>query len=324
MIAIAAGALAYFLGSMIAVPLAIIPVPVFFVFGILALPLRKDQPMETYIAAMIRFWFKPHTRLWDADGQDSMVEFSNPIVDDEPTTKSFDADEAVRRLSFLADVADTQGWSTRGLSGLPLSNNLTDDFITTVDNAPDILDENDSLGQAIDNKLYQSEQQMKQVAIANMQANITSNQPHQPTSSLVQSVFQASPTPQPTQTTAVVDPNPVPTVTTPLPISAQTVQQPVITTSDDTTDDQTSDNAADISNINDNKTLVIEDTATPTESVTTPQVSESTTPQPKLDNEKNARSVTIERDNVNSANEVEQEISRDGDTDNGEVEIDLR
>ena len=39
--------------SRISLPLVIIPLPVILFFGALALPLRKDQPMEVYLAAII-------------------------------------------------------------------------------------------------------------------------------------------------------------------------------------------------------------------------------------------------------------------------------
>ena len=51
-IAAVAVALAWGLGQ-IFVGLAIIPLPVIIFFTVLALPLRKDQPMEIYVAAII-------------------------------------------------------------------------------------------------------------------------------------------------------------------------------------------------------------------------------------------------------------------------------
>ena len=195
MIAIGAGALAYFFATNIAAPLAIIPLPVFFVFLVLALPLRKDQPMETYLAAMIRFWFKPHLRIWESDSESSFIEISEPKVDDTPITKDFDAEEARRRLSFLSDVSDTQGWSTRGLGGTPINNSLTDDFVAATHNAPDILDINDSMSQRIDDKLYITEQHARQTAIANMKSQVTPTSQSTAPLNNAQSVFQsASPT----------------------------------------------------------------------------------------------------------------------------------
>ena len=40
--------------------LAIIPIPIALFFIILALPIKKDQPMETYLAALLSFYIKPH------------------------------------------------------------------------------------------------------------------------------------------------------------------------------------------------------------------------------------------------------------------------
>ena len=67
LIAVASIAIAYGL-SRILLPLAIIPLPVVIFFGTLALPLRKDQPMEVYLAAIISFILKPKKRLWRPDG----------------------------------------------------------------------------------------------------------------------------------------------------------------------------------------------------------------------------------------------------------------
>ena len=39
----------------LAFPLAILPLPFIVLFGALALPLKKDQPMETYLSALVSF-----------------------------------------------------------------------------------------------------------------------------------------------------------------------------------------------------------------------------------------------------------------------------
>ena len=54
---------AYILARIL-LPLGLIPVPIALFFGALALPLRKDQPMEVYLAAVISFMLKPKKRLW--------------------------------------------------------------------------------------------------------------------------------------------------------------------------------------------------------------------------------------------------------------------
>ena len=49
--------------SRIFVGLAVIPLPLILFFGALALPLRKDQPMEVYLAALVSYYLKPRKRL---------------------------------------------------------------------------------------------------------------------------------------------------------------------------------------------------------------------------------------------------------------------
>ena len=72
-----AGFLAWGL-SRLFLPLAVLPLPIIFFFGLLALPLRKDQPMEIYMAAIVSFYLKPRRRLWVPDGIQSMVEITAP------------------------------------------------------------------------------------------------------------------------------------------------------------------------------------------------------------------------------------------------------
>ncbi len=62
LIAAIAGALAAALFQIFPL-LAILPLPVIIFFLILALPLKKDQPMETYLAAIVSFYMKPNKHL---------------------------------------------------------------------------------------------------------------------------------------------------------------------------------------------------------------------------------------------------------------------
>src|SRR5690606_12396454 len=69
------------------VPLAILPLPIVIFFGALALPIKKDQPMETYLAALLSFYLKPRKRLWQADGVQSLIEIVEPKTVEEQRTK---------------------------------------------------------------------------------------------------------------------------------------------------------------------------------------------------------------------------------------------
>ena len=52
LVALGAGFVAFFLGR-ISIPLALIPAPISLFFLVIALPLRKDQPTEVYVAALV-------------------------------------------------------------------------------------------------------------------------------------------------------------------------------------------------------------------------------------------------------------------------------
>src|SRR5450830_833149 len=106
-------ALAWWLAQLF-VLLVIIPLPIILFFGAIALPLRKDQPMEVYMAAMVSFYLKPRKRLWDADGIDSLIEITVPKTVDIQLTKDISRGEAEERLGYLAQIVDSQGWAVRG------------------------------------------------------------------------------------------------------------------------------------------------------------------------------------------------------------------
>ena len=200
MIAAGAGFLAFFLGR-ITIPLAFIPAPICIFFLVIALPLRKDQPTEIYLAALIKYMFKPRVRVWQADGEKPLVEISNPAVDDTPKVKDLAGDEVSRRLSFLANLSDTQGWSTRGVA-MPNNTNLTDEFAADAVNAQDILEDGGVLSSSIEHMLDKSEQQVRQNAINQM--NIAAIQANQGQAKPVPSMLNYS-TQQPSST--VVAPN---------------------------------------------------------------------------------------------------------------------
>lgn len=138
-------------------PLMIIPVPIIVFFGALALPLRKDQPMEVFMAAIVSFYLKPRKRLWDPDGIDSLIEIVAPKTDDIQLIKELSQDETRRRLSYLADVVDSQGWAVRGVNAPVTNNALNDDIIIETEQVDDVMDNNDEIAQSFDYKLNQSD-----------------------------------------------------------------------------------------------------------------------------------------------------------------------
>src|SRR5215213_6271798 len=130
------GFLAYILAQLF-IGLIIIPLPVMIFFGALALPLRKDQPMETYLAAVVRFFLKPKRRMWQSEGTVNLVEIIAPKVIEEQRAKNITGDDAQSRLNYLAQVMDTRGWSTRGVASA--NDSVSDIVAAEADAANDIL-----------------------------------------------------------------------------------------------------------------------------------------------------------------------------------------
>lgn len=204
LIAFAAGGIAFVLGK-IAIPLAIIPLPVIVLFFSIALPLRKDQPTEIYLAAMVRYYLvNAKHRIWVADGEETNVIIGVPVAEDSVNSKDIKADEVSRRLSFLANITDTQGWSSRGVDA-PINNNLNDDFIASTQNVTDVMDANAS---RMDNLLDKSSQKQRTQVIQRMQSIQTTNAPT-PTSQLFQPISSSTPKLAP-KSAPLINPNKLP------------------------------------------------------------------------------------------------------------------
>ena len=176
-------ALAIFLAwglAQIFLGLAVIPVPIALFFLVMALPLKKDQPMETYFTAIVRFLLKPRLRLWDPEGELALVEITAAPTQDGPALKDFSGQEASERLQYLAQVVDTGGWSTRGLTS-PLDNlNFTDTIVAEAQSAEDVLDNSGSVSQHIDTMIVESDQARKREMLQTMQATIQATAVAQP------------------------------------------------------------------------------------------------------------------------------------------------
>ncbi len=106
---------AYFLARIFIV-LVLIPVPLILLFGALALPLKKDQPMETYLAALVSYYLKPHNRYWVPGQSESTIQIIAPKTAEESRVRNISGDEASHRLSFLANIVDSEGNSIRDTS----------------------------------------------------------------------------------------------------------------------------------------------------------------------------------------------------------------
>lgn len=194
--------------SQLFIGLAIIPLPLILFFGALALPLRKDQPMEVYLGALVSYYLKPRRRTWEPDGIESLVEITAPQVIEVQRTKDITETEAERRLSYLADIADTQGWAVRH-TAQPVNNSMISDAYFEAQQTEDVLDVNGGVSQSLGAMIDQADERRKQDMMARMQQ--ASQVPTQQSQAQPQPVYvppvadpyaslaQRTPAPQPAQ-----------------------------------------------------------------------------------------------------------------------------
>lgn len=164
-----AGTLAWFLGQVV-LPLGLIPLPIVLFFGALALPLRKDQPMEIYLAAIVSFYLKPRRRLWVPDGVESLIEITVPKTIEAHRTKDLSQTEAERRLSYLASIVDTGGWAIRGAASAPQINTaMQNDLYFEAQQTEDMLGSDSGISHNLDAMIMQSDQRHKQQIMQQIQ-----------------------------------------------------------------------------------------------------------------------------------------------------------
>lgn len=150
--------------------LAILPIPLILFFGILALPLRKDQPMETYLAALISFYLKPHKRIWTPGQRESTIRITAPKIVEVPRTRDITGEEATHRLSFLADIVDTEGYAIKGTT----SSLMREDLYAEANATSDMFE--NSRFNRIDNAIEKEENARHAEVINSMKKAIESNE----------------------------------------------------------------------------------------------------------------------------------------------------
>lgn len=151
--------------AQIFIGLAVIVIPVVIFFGALALPLRKDQPMEIYMAAMVSFYLKPRLRKWDPEGVETLIEISAPKIVEVQRTKDLSQYEARERLSYLANIVDTGGWAIRGVQApMGSTSSVTNDVFMEAQSATDVLDTNTAIAHNIDQMMSQTNARMHEQA----------------------------------------------------------------------------------------------------------------------------------------------------------------
>lgn len=160
-----------FILSRIALPFGFIMLPFLIIFGVLGFVMRKDQPVEVYLAALVRFYLKPHKRIWDQEGYEQRVIITAPKIIERRRTKDISQEEVHSRLSRLANVVDSRGWSAKGLNTKP-SDRIANPTIAGPNpdaDAPDIMDEGTVTAQKFDNLIQQRTQANRQQVVSQIQ-----------------------------------------------------------------------------------------------------------------------------------------------------------
>ena len=226
-------ALAWALGQLF--PLfAILPIPPALFLLILALPLRKDQPMETYIAALISFYTKPNARFWFPGQRESTIQITAPKIVEQSLTRDITEEEAGRRLSFLANVVDSEGYSIKDGFAPQASTTVRDEFIAEAEAAPDIFENYQStqvaagLSTEADRHRAEVIQQMRAAIAANNPIKTEDAEPEPPTPTFNAANLTA---PSPSELTGLsqakaTNANQIPTETLPSNPLARTIKTP--------------------------------------------------------------------------------------------------
>lgn len=200
---VAAGLIAIAVGLFQIHPLlVIIPIPPVLLLLALSLPLKKDQPMETYLAALVSFYLKPRKKLWNAGEPESTIHITAPKVKEEVRTRDISGEEATHRLSFLANIVDSEGRAINNIN----SNVMRDDLAAEANSVTDIFEDHGQFNN-IDTMLQKDESSRHAEVMENMRKAIAAAEA--PLSAPVATAAPASPA-------APVAPA-APTTTAPLP-----------------------------------------------------------------------------------------------------------
>lgn len=96
--------------------LAVPFLPFIFIFLVLGLYQRKDQPVEVFLAAWLKYKFSPKARVWNQEGYEQHVIVTAPKKEVIDYTKGMSTQDVYDNFSGLGNKLDTRGWSTKGVS----------------------------------------------------------------------------------------------------------------------------------------------------------------------------------------------------------------
>lgn len=120
--------------TLIFLPATVLPA-LFFGFLVFLGYKNPTQPAELYLAAMVRFYFKPHKRIWDQEGVLENVIVTAPKKLEHQYSDGMNQEQVRSRLKSLADVMDSRGWATKNAAYQPnvvLPQDDTDDRLVSI------------------------------------------------------------------------------------------------------------------------------------------------------------------------------------------------
>lgn len=94
----------------------ILTAPIIIFAGFLAFPWGKDQPTELWLLAKLRFFIKPHKRIWDQTGAKDLVSITVPKKIERVLTDGLSQSEVRSRLGALANTIDSRGWAIKNVN----------------------------------------------------------------------------------------------------------------------------------------------------------------------------------------------------------------
>ncbi len=98
-------------------PVLAIPfLPFILVMLVLGLYQRKDQPVEVFLAAWLKYKFSPKARVWNQAGYEQRVIVTAPKKEVIDYTKGLTTQDVYNNFSGLGSKLDTRGWSTKGVA----------------------------------------------------------------------------------------------------------------------------------------------------------------------------------------------------------------
>lgn len=171
--------------TLIFLPLTLTPA-LFFGFLVFLGVRNSAQPAESYLAALVRFYFKPHKRIWNQEGVMDNVRITAPMTVARQYSDNLTKGEVTSRLKVLANVMDSRGWAAKdprfqanvilpthyvegedrllSFSQLPAMSQQSADAAQT-----DVMDDTASpLASQFDDMIQQKQQQHRQAAVSHM------------------------------------------------------------------------------------------------------------------------------------------------------------